>query len=242
MRHIILGFGEVGKALQKVLKCNAHDPNIIGVRPDDITGENFPFYWVEGDYSDEKFDVMHVSFPYFDGFVEEVSKYQQRFQPSLTIIHSSVPIGTSAKCGAVHSPIRGVHPNLELGMRTFTKYFGGEKANEAAKIFEELGIKTHTTDRAENTEAGKLWDTTQYGLAILLERYIWDFCEKNNLDFNIVYTEFNQSYNEGYQKLGRPEVARPHLKHMPGQIGGHCVRQNAHLLDKKIAELFDKSI
>jgi UDP-N-acetyl-D-mannosaminuronate dehydrogenase len=222
MKHIIAGNGEVGGALFSVIGGVIHDPL-----------KNFI---VHG-----KCDVLHVCFPYSRLFIKTVKEYQKRFESGLTIIHSTVPIGTSRKCNAVHSPIRGVHPYLESGIRLFVKFFGGTRASEAAAIFSELNIKTHITSKPETTEALKLWDTTQYGYMILLNRKIKKWCDKNNVDFDIIYTEANKTYNDGYSKLGRPEVMRPFLHHMPGLIGGHCVRQNAHLLDKKIAVKFEES-
>lgn len=219
---VIIGGGEVGQALQKVIGGAIHDP-IKGIR------------------TIGKYDVMHVSIPYGPKFVRIVKDYQKRFRPRLTIIHSSVPVGTTRKCNAVHSPIRGVHPHLAEGIRMFVKYFGGKKAKEAAKIFSDLGIRVVITSKPENTEAMKLWDTTQYGMMILLNRMIWDYCKRHKLDFSLVYTDANTTYNEGYLEMNRPEVVRPWLKHMPGKIGGHCIRQNAHLLNKQIAKMFDKS-
>jgi hypothetical protein len=71
---------------------------------------------------------------------------------------------------------------------------------------------------------------------ILLNKEIRDYCNKHGVDFNIVYTEFNRTYNEGYEELGRKEVARPYLKYVDGKIGGHCVYQNSKLLDSKTAK------
>ena len=77
---------------------------------------------------------------------------------------------------------------------------------------------------------------------ITLQKEIHDYCKKNKVDFDIIYTLGNSTYNDGYRKLGRPEVARPYLKHMDGPIGGHCVIPNAHLIDSPSArELIKKN-
>lgn len=223
-KHLVIGGGEVGTALSEILKCHIHDPfknkNQTGV-----------------------FDVIHIAFPYSASgqFMKSVRKYQKEFKPKITIIHSTVPVGTSRKLDAVHSPIRGVHPNLKKGIQTFVKYFGGKKAKEAAKIFSSLGIKVVTTEKQENTEAGKLWDTTQYGVNILLNREIFNWCKKNGVDFEVVYTQFNKTYNDGYSALNRKEVLRPFLRFMPGKIGGHCVVQNSSLFNSKSAKLLRNS-
>lgn len=224
-KNLVVGLGEVGLAIQSILKCDGHDP-------------------IKKISSSGRYNVLHICFPYFDGFEKQVEEYKNQFGADLVIIHSSVAIGVSSKIGAVHSPIRGVHPNLEKSIRTFVKLFGGPKAKEASKIFESFGVKTLTTEKSENTEAMKLWDTTQYGAMIMLNKEIYEFCQKNNLDFDVVYTEANKSYNEGYVKMGMPFVVRPYLKHMEGKIGGHCVIPNSHLLDsdtpKRIIEKNDK--
>jgi hypothetical protein len=222
MRHLICGAGEVGGGLFKVIGGTLHDP--------------YKHMVATGTY-----DVLHICIPHFPGFVKTVKAYQKQFKTKLTIIHSTVPVGTSRKCGAVHSPIRGVHPDIDKGIRTFVKYFGGKRAKMAASIFQAWGIQTYATSKPETTEALKLWDTTQYGMLILMNRQIKAWCKKHKVDFDVMYTHANQSYNAGYVELGRPEVVRPWLKHVPGKIGGHCVRQNAHILDKKLAKLFDAS-
>ena len=124
----------------------------------------------------------------------------------------------------------GVHPNLEEGIRTFVKYFGGKAAWVPAEEFKKLGIDVHYTATAKTTEALKLWDTTQYGILITLQKEIYAYCKRNQVDFSQVYTHANQTYNEGYTKLGKPEVVRPFLDQQDGPIGGHCVIPNANIL------------
>lgn len=209
-KSLIIGYGEVGKGLHKVLG----DVFIYDLRLEKPKGD---------------FDVLHIAFPYSQYFIRDVKKYQKEFKAKLTIIHSSVPVGTSRACNAVHSPIRGVHPFLDKGIRTFVKYFGGKNADKAALLFKDI-CPTQCVKRSEDTEALKLLDTTQYGWLIVLEKLIYQWCKDNKIDFDTVYTHANRSYNEGYVKLGRNEVVRPYLKHMKGKIGGHCVVQNAQIL------------
>mgnify|MGYP001560668399 CR=1 FL=1 len=214
MTHLIVGYGEVGKALHTVL------------------GEAYTIDLKNGTWQGERVNVAHICIPYSETFGVVVRKYKA--SNGLVIVHSSVPVGTCDKLGVVHSPIRGVHPQLEKGIRTFVKYFGGERAQDAAKIFANLGIKTKAFKDARTTEALKLWDTMQYGRLIMLEKEIYAWCKKHKVDFDAVYVQANKDYNEGYLQLGRPEVMRPHLKHMPGPIGGHCVLPNAKLLKVKL--------
>lgn len=214
MKHLIVGYGEVGKALHKVIGNSA----IFDLNIDTWYGD--------------KVDVIHICIPYkkdFDGIVFGYKNFAK-----LIIVHSSVPIGTCDTLDVVHSPIRGVHPHLAEGIRTFPKYFGGKYAKKASNIFKKLGLKVKAFPKAKTTEALKLWDTTQYGRLIMLEKEIYKWCKENDVDFDIVYSTANKDYNEGYVKLGRPEVVRPYLKHIEGKIGGHCVLNNAKLLKVKI--------
>lgn len=209
--NLVIGRGEVGKAVQAVLECDGID---------------------KGETKTGKYKYLHICIPYSDSFKKIVLDYQEEYmdEGGLLIIHSTVPLGTSESLNAVHSPIRGVHPNLEEGVRTFVKYFGGQRAGEASAEFIKKGVKCEITSSARNTEAGKLWSTTQYGLFIALQKEIHEYCEENGLDFDVVYTQFNRTYNEGYAKLDMPHVLRPILKHVDGPIGGHCIQSNASIL------------
>lgn len=222
-QHLVVGMGEIGTAIQSILQADYLD----------LHKEN-------NSYRDDTYDVMHICYPYSDNFLSATVEYQSKFSPKITVIHSTVPIGTSEKLTAVHSPCRGVHPNLKEGILTFIKYFGGTNADAAAEIFKEKGIKTQVCKSANDTEAMKLWDTTIYGWNILLEKMIFDFCKENNLDFDMVYTHANQSYNDGYNELGHPQYKKYILKHMEGKIGGHCVISNLDLLDSDASDIIKK--
>lgn len=229
--HFIIGFGEVGRSLEKVLS---------------VKYRTFPIDrdmdWTGG----KRKNVIHICLPYSKEFVATVKDYIKELQPSLVVIHSTVPIGTTRKIGklAVHSPIRGVHPNLEKGIKIFYKYFGANtacKARMAMDIFEPLGIDCSYFGKPENTEALKLLDTTAYAWSIIYEKLVWDYCKKYKLDFHFVYTLATLSYNHGYQKLEMNQVVRPVLKHYSGPIGGHCLIPNAKLLkDFEAAKLILK--
>ena len=225
MSHLVIGSkGQVGKALITVLsegqflKVEGLD---IGVLP-----------------ISAKFSIIHICIPFNDEFVGAVQKYLDKYltKDGLVIIHSTVDVGTSLYFNAVHSPIRGVHPHLVSGIYTFTKYFGGDRAEEAAVVFRKLGIDCVTTPKSETTEAMKLWDTTYYGWNIVFEKAVKAYCDQLGLDFDIVYTQANKSYNSGYVSLGMKNVQRPVLKDYSGQIGGHCVLPNAKILGGKIAD------
>lgn len=215
-KNLVIGLGEIGTAIAKILECPSWDIS-------------------DSEKIEAGCAVLHICFPYSKRFVEAVKDYQIYHDADLVIVHSTVPMGTCSENGWVHSPVRGIHPHLEEGIRTFVKFFGGDGAMAAAKIFRAKGIKTMCSIDARETEAMKLWDTTIYGWNILIEKAIKAYCEKNDLDFKMVYKMANQTYNEGYAALGHPEFTKYVLKDFPGPIGGHCVRENWELLDDPLA-------
>ena len=221
MLHLVIGRGQIGLALTGILKCESID---------------------KGEHKETIFDVLHICIPYSKKFIHYVKEYIYQYQPKLVIIHSTVPIGTTEKLGdiAVHSPIRGIHPHLEEGIRTFVKYFGGKQAKIAANIFTNKLIQTKFCKNSRDTEAGKLWSTTAYGLNIILQKTIKEYCDKNRLNYKIVYEDFTETYNNGYSKLGMSNVIRPVLNHIEGKIGGHCIISNCKLLKNKIAKFILK--
>lgn len=217
MRHVVIGLGEVGAALQQILECAGHDP-----------GKKI--------FTEGEFDYMHVCIPYSKDFNWQVRAYAHHYNAKKIIIHSTVPIGTSKKLNALHSPIRGKHPNLAHSIVTFTKYVAGPGAAEVCAEFKTFGITALALANQDDTEAGKLMDLMQYGISILLNKEIAAFCRQHKLNFEVVYTLFNQGYNAGWEHMRHPEYVRPILKFVPGPIGGHCVAQMMELLDCQSAK------
>ena len=209
--------GEVGRSLHAVLKPHYE------VWTHDIQ-DNFTYF-------PEDLGVMHICFPYSETFVENVQGYQKRYEPKYTIIHSTVPVGTSRGVNAIHSPIRGLHPNLEQGIRTFVKFIGGEQSSEVADYFRRVGLRVCLFEKAETTEALKLFDTEYYRACIEFAQRVKRYCDKKGLNFHEVYTLANLTYNDGYIDLGHSEFVRPILQPIMKEIGGHCVLSNSKLID-----------
>lgn len=222
MQHVVIGAGEVGVAIAEVLQSNKeYEVFLRDIKP----------------FGPSKAEVIHICFPYYDGFASAVKAYKTAYEPRLVIVHSTVPVGTCDDLGVVHSPVRGKHPRLAESVRTFEKFFGGFKSEEAAEIFDKCGIKTAIRLTAVDTEAGKLWELAQYGLNIFIEKHIHAWCQERGLDFETIYTDFAVTYNAGYLKMGDAQFVRPILKHVPGPIGGHCVVPGSRLLNDSLADL-----
>jgi hypothetical protein len=157
MNHLIIGQGEVGQSLQKIFECDIHDIHPI---------EN------------KSYDIIHITFPYSKKFNKYVRFYQKKYSAKYTVIHSTVPLGTSKKLKSAHSPVTGVHPYLEESIKTFTKFIGGENSDILSKEFIKYGIPAISNPNSNNTEAGKLYNLLTYGINILIEKEIYSFCKK----------------------------------------------------------------
>jgi hypothetical protein len=209
MSQLVVGLGQIGSAVQSILGCEGVDKELSEAK---------------------HYDVIHVAIPYNEAFDANMRQFIDLYTPDLIVVHSTVAPGTCEKFGAVHSPARGRHPNLEPGIRTFTKFFGGPRALEAAQLFADKGIDVFITEKSITTELGKLFDTEQYREAIVVQRQIKKLCDMYGADFDVVYTAFNKTYNEGYEALGEPQFKKYVLAHMEGPIGGHCVNPNHEIL------------
>ena len=214
----IIGYGEVGQAIAKFYK----NPKIKDLyRDDGLRGV----------------EILHICLPWSNNFVKILKKEIKKIRPKLTIIHSTVAPGTTKKIGGmvVHSPIRGIHPKLYKGIKTFLKYIGTDNkkaGNLAKKHLEGLGIKTKVFQPSIATEIGKLLSTSYYVLCIAWHGEMKKICDKAGIDFEKAVADFNKTYNQGYKKLGKPNVIRPVLYPPKRGIGGHCLIENTKILKK----------
>ena len=242
VKSLIIGNGEIGSSLKKVLDLRKNKGKTITYDVKDL--EIPDIYEVE---------IMHICIPYTEQFVSEIVRYAKKYIPSLIIIHSTVPVGTTSIINkilkkenlseAVHSPVRGTHPRLTESLLYFTKYIGtsNKKAYLIAKK-EMSNMKTKWFKKSEETELGKLLCTAYYGLCISWHRETEKMCKYFKVDFDNVMTDFNITYNKGYKKF-KQNVIRPVLT-SPGKekIGGHCIIPNAKILNSQIKSDFLKLI
>lgn len=231
MKTLIIGCGEIGTALYTVLSEKYETKKIDAFKE----GE-------EREY-DETFDIIHVCYPFIENFIEVTKAYMDKYKPKYTVIHSTVPIGTTKSFEDVsvfHSPVRGKHPNIAPSLKVFVKYVGYNDYetgfNVITPYFVKAGIPCRPVNNTNNTEAAKLFCTTYYGHQIAFMQNLYNFCKKNELDFDIVYRDLNQTYNDGYRQLGNQEFIRPILNYNGDGIGGHCVWENATLLKNQFSD------
>lgn len=214
---LICGAGEIGTALKEVLE-KKYTVVIKDVEPLKLE-------------ESIQVDVLHIAIPYTKKFEKIVHDYQIQYKPKYTVIHSTVPMGTCKRLGAYNSPVRGVHPHLSKSLKTFVKYLAPQ-SQYLKRYFETAGIKIKLVKDSNTTELLKLYCTTIYGLNILAEKELYELCKKTGTDFETAYTDCNLTYNQGYKELGFPQYQKYVLKHMPGEISGHCILPNAHILKK----------
>lgn len=216
---VVVGLGEVGKPL---LDLVSEYYDAVGVDISPVQGVG-------------KVDVLHICYPFEIGdFVGETARYIERFQPAVTIINSTVGIGTTRAVAertgtaVVNSPVRGKHARMLEELRSYTKYLGPVREADgqlAAKHFEGMGVRTRILSAPEATELAKLAETTYFGLMIAWAQEIERYCDRTGQNYDEVVSFFE-------------EISFfPRVKYTPGVIGGHCVMPNIEILTK-----FEKSV
>ena len=226
---LIVGLGEVGHALFELFR-ESRKFDAYGLDLDKEKMRN-----VAGDRKLPKsIDVMHICYrcTQQESFVQTSLNYIRKIKPTLTIIESTVPPGTTqkiyelSKSPVVHSPIRGMHQTLESMKRDvkfWTKYVGGttKEATEAArKHFEKLGLKVKILKGPAETELAKLFETIYRAWMIACFQEMHRISEHYGANFDEVV--------DMLEDIHRLRLNKP--LHYPGVIGGHCLIPNTELL------------
>lgn len=226
VNSLVIGLGEVGLSLYH---------HLVSFYP--TNGRDVPEPTTAMDAA--PYEIMHICFPYTEKFVSEVHQYQKTYAPKYTVIHSTVPVGTSIKCGAVHSPFRGKHYEMSKSLEGYTKLIGGYGSAPyvVANYFMRTGIRVMVFDGPETTELGKLLETTYFGVCVEFAKAAEVLCEKHQVPFHEAYTLYLQTLNEGIKRYGFNHPEMPIMTPIQGRIGGHCVLPNCDLVEFQFAEL-----
>ena len=212
---VVVGLGEVGRPLLELLSKRYQ---VIGV---DISLPPAPI---------SAADVMHVCFPFeIEDFVGETSRYIELFKPSVTVINSTVAVGTTRKIAertgtaVVNSPVRGKHVRMLQELGHYTKFIGAMDATIGRRVaahFEAGGLKTRVLSTPEASELAKLTETTYFGLLIAWAQELERYCDRSGASYHEIVSFYE-------------EVSFfPSTKYFPGVIGGHCVMPNIEILRK----------
>jgi UDP-N-acetyl-D-mannosaminuronate dehydrogenase len=210
---VVVGLGEVGRP---ILDLVAKFHRAVGV---DISPPP---------EQASEVDILHICFPFgIKDFVGEAARYIGLFRPRLTIINSTVAVGTTREIArrtgtaVVNSPVRGKHAHMTEDLLRYVKFVGGMNAIEAeraAEHFRSLGMKTTILSSPEATELAKLTETTYFGVLIAWAQEIERYCD-----------QLGQNYEEVVSFYEEIKFF-PAVKYFPGVVGGHCVMPNINIL------------
>jgi UDP-N-acetyl-D-mannosaminuronate dehydrogenase len=213
-KTVVVGLGEIGKPLLQLISKHSE---VIGV---DVSPAER-----SGDVA-----VMHICYPsQIPDFVGETARYIEYFRPELTIINSTVTVGTTRaiaeRSGAavVNSPVRGKHAHMLDDLQAYTKFIGAitpEAAELAARHFQSVGLKTKILASPEATELAKLTETTYFGVLIAWAQELERFCDRFDQDYEDVISFYDEI------------KFLPPVRYFPGIIGGHCVMPNIEILSQ----------
>jgi UDP-N-acetyl-D-mannosaminuronate dehydrogenase len=209
---VVVGLGEVGKPIFD-LASQYHDTVGVDVAPTELIDD---------------VDILHICYPFqIQDFVGETARYIGRYRPEMTIINSTVAIGTTRAIAdrtgeaVVNSPVRGKHAHMLDDLRKYTKFVGALDAvtgEAAANHFQSMGLRTKVLSSPEATELAKLTETTYFGLLIAWAQEVERYCKRSGEDYDEVVSF--------YEEIG----FFPPVKYFPGVIGGHCVMPNLEIL------------
>ena len=214
---VVLGLGEVGRPLLELVQHAGKNALGVDVEPTTLPRKG-------------ETDVMHVCFPFeLPDFVGEVARYAEELEPKLTVVNSTVAVGTTREVHArirrpvAYSPVRGKHSRMVEELTKYRKYVGGSDetaAKAAAAHFESLGMPTRIVSSPETAELAKLTETTYFGLLIAWAQEVERYCDVAGLDYDEVVSFYE-------------EISFfPPVKYFPGAIGGHCVMPNIEILGR----------
>jgi len=171
-----------------------------------------------------------VCYPFQIGdFIGETARYIERFQPKITVINSTVSVGTTRKIAeltgtaVVNSPVRGKHARMLEELSSYTKFIGATDpvaGEQTARHFQSAGLKTKVLTSPEASELAKLTETTYFGLMIAWAQELERYCDKTGANYDEII-----SFYEEIKFF-------PAVKYFPGVIGGHCVMPNIEILSR----------
>ena len=243
MTDIILGMGEVGETLFRLLEERNVDS--IGIDVDSSKCKNYS----KNDHIKNP-EYLHVCLPgelseFMDITLNWINKIEGL---KVVLVHSTIKPGTTkkiqekSKIPVLFSPIRGVHKRFLDDIKKYTKFISSDKEEIDPKIKLDLEKRFEKIDWMSTTKTAELAkilvDTTYYGWLINYAQITKMICEKEGIDFD----EMWKFADEIHENLGN----RP--KMYPGIIGGHCVIPNLNLIEyenmdiiKKINEMYKES-
>src|SRR5579863_10491338 len=199
-----MGLGEVGRPLLTILersyKCQGIDVAPVVVDP--------------------PCSVLHICYPFeIRDFIGTTAGYIAKYRPRLTMIHSTVTVGTTRQVQervatpVVFSPVRGKHARMEQEMLHYQKFVAGldpQSTQQAGQHLAAAGFKVATFPSPEAGELSKLLETTWLGMLVGWAQ-----------DIERMAAQCGASYDDVNAFI--TEIAYLPKNVFPGHIGGHCV-------------------
>jgi len=221
---VVLGMGEVGQPLFQILS-RTFDCVAVDIKPLEISAPC---------------DVLHICYPFqMPDFVGTTAAYVKKYDPRLTVIHSTVAPGTTRKIQAllpgralIYSPVRGKHARMEADMMRYKKFVAGfdPKAVEAAeRHFRQAGLQTDTFPTPDIAELSKLLETTYFGILIGWAQEV-----------ERLAAQYDGSYDDVVSFIKEVDFLPSHI--FPGVIGGHCVMPNIAILRQHLKSDFLEAV
>ena len=252
--HIIEGMGEVGSALFELLKKD-EKLNLLGNDIDHAKIKSRSKIETHR-LLKEGCDVLHICFPYSVNFEKNVLFLTEKYQAKETVIHSTVPPGTTQNIQKavwkrdyartekarldqliVYSPVRGVHSRMLLDFKRYTKFWSCVQSPNTTKRepvlylgqLSKYGIKTKMMSNPTVLELAKIYvDTSYYGWLILYAQHTKEVTDQYHVDWNEMW-QFSDEIEAFLNN--RPKM-------FPGEgIGGHCVLQNLELIADEFLDM-----
>jgi UDP-2-acetamido-3-amino-2,3-dideoxy-glucuronate N-acetyltransferase len=224
MKSSVIGLGEVGGALFKILK------------------EKYDIQWFEKTSAPNyKAEIMHVCIPWSDKFIDTVVRYSDVQRPDIIVIHSSVEVGTTEKLSKLvdakcfHSPIRGQHPKMEGGILNYVKYIGtdiedAELCDKVCNYFAVCGISVKLIYGTKATELAKLLELSRYGTYIAFAKEQEQICKDFGVKYDVVVTDYENTRSDGLKRINQDHLIQPQLYPFENFVGGHCTVEDMEIL------------
>jgi UDP-N-acetyl-D-mannosaminuronate dehydrogenase len=235
---LVAGLGEIGTPILKLLSKSSFvvgydiDPNLMNLKRFKKY-EKSPVYF------------LHICIPFNQKFSSNVMNLNEKFNPKIIVIHSTVSPNTTRKLQEklkipiIYSATRGIHKRMLSDLKKYTKFYALEKnapkkqwaSLEFSKLMKKCGVKTKKLSDTITLELAKIVvDTSYYGWLINYAQISNLIAKKHKVDYDEMW-----SFADEIQKsLGN----RP--KMFPGFIGGHCVIPNLSLIDEDSFWQIDK--
>lgn len=216
---IVVGQGEIGKPLQRILS-RTYQCIGVDIEPVEVAAPC---------------SAMHICYPYqIPDFVGTTVAYIRKYKPELTIINSTVVPGTTRRVyeesgtKLAYSPARGKHLRMEQDLLRYKKFVAG--VDDIASVramahFAAAGFRTSRFRTLEIGELAKLIETTWLGVLIAWAQEVERFAES-----------YDGSFEELNVFIQEVDFLPSHI--FPGWIGGHCVMPNIALLQEHIQSQF----